>query len=44
MQRYQQLANGIREVFASAGIAVVQVDSTGPHEQIASELTALLNT
>jgi len=42
MERYRQSADGIREAFASAGVPVLQLESSGPPEQIANELITLL--
>ncbi len=43
MRRHWQTAEGIREAFASVGIAILQIESNKPPEQIASELLSLLN-
>jgi adenylate kinase len=43
MQRFRQAAEGIRAAFAGFGITVVRLESNGPPEQIADQLTALLN-
>jgi adenylate kinase family enzyme len=42
MQRYQQVAEGIRHAFAGAGIAVTQLNSSHSLNSAALELTALL--
>jgi adenylate kinase len=44
LRRYEQLADGIRDTFTSAGIAVLRLDSTRPPEQLASELSTFLNS
>jgi adenylate kinase len=44
MQRYRQTADGIRDAFVGAGVAVARLDSGGSPEQTASALTALLTT
>lgn len=43
MQRYRQAAEGIRAAFTGFGITVVRLESNGPPEQVADQLTALLN-
>jgi adenylate kinase len=43
MQRYRQAAEGIRTAFTGFGITVERLESNGPPEQIADQLTALLN-
>ncbi|MGH3402049.1 MAG: hypothetical protein ACRDRJ_05945 [Streptosporangiaceae bacterium] len=44
MQRYAHSAVGIRAAFAEAGAGVLQLDSSRPLEQTASELSLLLAT
>lgn len=42
LQRYQQLADGIRRAFVTLGIAVTRLDSSRTLDETAKELTALL--
>jgi adenylate kinase family enzyme len=42
MQRYQQVADGIRRAFVTLGIAVTRLDSSRALDETAKELTALL--
>jgi adenylate kinase len=44
MQRYATAAIGIRAAFAEVGIEILQLDSTRPPEETASELSLLLAT
>ena len=44
MARYQKLADGVRQAFANAGIDVMQLDSSRPLAQTASEFSQLMAT